>query len=869
MVVVGTIPTVTTASPFIEPGQVRTFNLRQYAADTETADADLLFYGASASGQGVMTTASIDADGYTLRVSADDMLDDGDQFSVSWTVEDADGNSVEATWSFTADISVTPRLRAPASGDSVLTAIEVMPVLTLTLSGIPDQNLLIGENVIVDLDNYLTNTTGSTPVFTFSGVDAAYSVVELSGNRIRISGISAGSGNFTVTVMAGGLSSSDTLNVAVTIVSAVLQLSGIPNVSLDVGDSVIYDLDDYLTNTTGSSPTFTITGTDDYYSVDELSGNRIRVNGVSEDSGRTFTVNVTAGGLSDFDIVSVTVTGVPAVLNLSGIPNMSLGVGESTIFNPNNYLVNTTGSTPAFTVSGVDSSVYTVSQFNDDRMEITGVAEGSGNFTVTVMAGGLSDSDTLNVAVTVVLDLSGIPNVSIDVGESVTYNMNDYLTNTTGATPVFSFSGADAFYSLTGSLSLVVTGNSVGSGTFFVTVRAGGLSDTETVSVEVTAVPTASLDLSGIPNVSFDVGESVIYDLDDYLTNMTGSSPSFAISGVDAAYSVDELSGNRIRITGDSAGSGSFTVTVTAGGMSDTDIVGVTVGATLDLSGIPNISLDVGESVTYDLDDYLTNTTGSSPSYAFSGVDAFYSLTGSLSLVITGNSVGSGSFNVTVTAGGLSDTETVSVEVGDVIVPPVNPPPVWSGFPTEVSLEQSTSLVYDLSDYASDPDNDPLAYSARFVDGSGAPAVSLTFNGSVLTVYGSLSFEYDEYDLVVSDGETEATTRVLFRVTSPPPVNQAPVWTGSIPSVITLTLGQTVEIDVTFLVSDPDGDEFHLTVTGWPSWGEEFLDGSHFLSLSASNDPGVGEYEDVEYGAVDIHGNASSGGSFTLIINPQ
>ena len=38
MVVVGTIPTVTTASPFIEPGQVRTFDLREYAADMETAE---------------------------------------------------------------------------------------------------------------------------------------------------------------------------------------------------------------------------------------------------------------------------------------------------------------------------------------------------------------------------------------------------------------------------------------------------------------------------------------------------------------------------------------------------------------------------------------------------------------------------------------------------------------------------------------------------------------------------------------------------------------------------------------------------------------------------------------------------------------
>ena len=102
-----------------------------------------------------MTTASIDADGYTLRVSADDMLDDGDQFSVSWTVEDADGNSVEATWTFTADVSVTARLASPAFGESLLTGVPFVPV------ELPDAvapNLTIASVSSVSEDATLTLT---------------------------------------------------------------------------------------------------------------------------------------------------------------------------------------------------------------------------------------------------------------------------------------------------------------------------------------------------------------------------------------------------------------------------------------------------------------------------------------------------------------------------------------------------------------------------------------------------------------------------------------------------------------------------------------------------------------------------------------
>ena len=318
-VVVGSFPTFTAASRFIDAGDTEAYDLRNYSADAETSDADLDFYGVSAFGQGVMATASLDSDGYTMRVTADSSLSDGDTFDVEWTIEDEDGNTTVASWDFTVGTAPLAPLRWSSEPESV--TIEV------------------GESYEWDMDDYVVNETGGSYTISFIGVNTSeITVTEQSGNVVRAVGVAEGVDDFTIRIRTANPSRSLTTSVRVTIE---------PGTPIDPCDGSEVTAPDPATVAAGSSGfddashsgfpsgsgSWDITEGPSWISVN--SNGRVSWAPGSSVPGATYsyTVEYSRGNCTDEDSSSVTVTGAP-----TPCPTVSLSGGGTVLGGSTNLL---------------------------------------------------------------------------------------------------------------------------------------------------------------------------------------------------------------------------------------------------------------------------------------------------------------------------------------------------------------------------------------------------------------------------------------------------------------------------------------------------------------------------------------------------
>lgn len=132
-----------------------------------------------------------------------------------------------------------------------------------------------------------------------------------------------------------------------------------------------------------------------------------------------------------------------------------------------------------------------------------------------------------------------------------------------------------------------------------------------------------------------------------------------------------------------------------------------------------------------------------------------------------------------------------------------NNPPVATGAIPDQTVHVAQSLTVDLSHHFNDPDGDALTYSAATQDANVATA---SVSGSNATLTG------------VSQGTTTVTSTATdmgglsaqqsFAVNVP---NRPPEPTGSIPDQA-LSVGDTVQFDVSLFFTDPDGDALSYDV---------------------------------------------------------
>lgn len=143
---------------------------------------------------------------------------------------------------------------------------------------------------------------------------------------------------------------------------------------------------------------------------------------------------------------------------------------------------------------------------------------------------------------------------------------------------------------------------------------------------------------------------------------------------------------------------------------------------------------------------------------------------------------------------------------GGTTVPPVDPPPPQNRAPVPVgsigllTIDVGATVTTDVASNFNDPDGDALTYSAATSDGGVATA---TVSGSVVTTTGVAAGTATITITARDPGGLTATQTMAVNVQA---TNSPPTVTGTIDDQ-TLSVGDSVTIDVAASFSDPDGDE--------------------------------------------------------------
>lgn len=414
---------------------------------------------------------------------------------------------------------------------------------------------------------------------------------------------------------------------------------------------------------------------------------------------------------------------------------------------------------------------------------------------------------------------------SLNVALSATDADADSLTYSLGA------NSAALGASISGTtLNINPTADFNGSGTLTVNVTDGEDTDSETITVTVTPVnDTPVLASIGTQTVNEESSTSVTLSASD----VDGDSLTYQLDSATAALGAS-VSGNTLSInpTTDFTGSGSVTVSVSDGSLSDSETFTVTVNNINDapvLSAVSDLTIPEDTSTTIT----LTATDIDGDSLTFSAVSAdtgvaTVAVSGS-TLTVTAATANSATTTITVTVsdGTLSADTSFSVELTD---PSAVPP---------ITMTLGGVSINDGATYEA-----PLgALTVTPAGGTGNYTISAFFNGedgSELISNGSLLMPDSGafagvYTLDVSDGSGNTATfyveRPLRLTASVDPLLQS---TDSASLYIEgASAAATISLSATGGISFTDTTGAALTSIDAPDSTADFNRASVGLSLSA------------------------------------
>ncbi len=527
---------------------------------------------------------------------------------------------------------------------------------------------------------------------------------------------------------------------------------------------------------------------------------------------------VSDGALADTEIVAITVNDVNRAPTLASIgsqsvdenQNLNFGVsgsdadGDSLILSAENVPTNAsftdnfdgTGTfdfTPDFTQAGVYNVTFIVSDGALADTEIVAITVNDVNRAPTLASiGAKSVNEGQN--------LNFMTSASDPDGDSLIWSAENLPANATFAdqydgTGIFNF---NPDYTQAGVYNV----------TFI--VSDGALADTETVEITAEDVDQAPV-LDPIGDQSVDENQNLNFGIS--ASDADGDSIVLSAENIPAnATFTDNFDGTgTFDFNPDFMQAGVYSVRfiATAGGLADTELVGITVNdvnRAPALASIGSQSVDEGQNLNFgtsasDLDgDSLILSAENLPANAtysdnFDGTGTFD---------FNPDFTQAGVYNVSFIAsdGALADTELVAITVND-----VNQAPVLASIGSQ-SVDEGQNLNFGVS--ASDFDNDSLILSAENIPTNAT--FTDNFDGT-----GTFDFNPDftqagvyNVTFIASDGALADTELVAITVND---VNQAPVL-ASIGSK-SVDEGQNLNFGVSG--SDPDGDSVILSADNIPA----------------------------------------------------
>ncbi len=780
-------------------------------------DGDTLALSAASSDTNLATVA---IDGNTLTVNGVAV----GSATVTVTANDGHGGTVDDTFTVTvSDANNSP----------------------VVASAIADQSVRAGGAVDVDLQGVFSDDDGDTLALSAASSDINLATVAIDGNTLTVNGVAVGSATVTVTANDGyGGTVDDTFTVTVSDANnSPVVASAIADQSVRAGGAVDVDLQGVFSDDDGDTLTLSAASSDTNLATAAVNGNTLTVNGVAVGSATvTVTANDGYGGTVD-DTFTVTVTDAntpPAVAN--AIADQSVRAGGAVDVDLQGVFSDDDGDTLTLSAASSDTNLATVA-VNGNTLTVNGVAVGSATVTVTANDGyGGTVDDTFTVTVTDANTPPAVANAiadqSVAVGASVDVALDGVFTDDDRDALTLAAVSSDttlATVVLT-ETTLTVTGVAVGAPTVTVTANDGygGTADAPfTVTVTSTSTPPPPPPpppppdnnppevATAIADQAVGVGASADVALDGVFTDPDGDTLTLSAVSSDTTSAAVAVTGNTLTITGVAAGIPTVTVSASDGKGGNVAAPAFTVTVSDDLSGgnntpplvmapIADRTVAMNRSIVVELSGVFNDADGDALTLSAVSSDttkAAVSLSGTR-LTLTG--VGVGDATVTVTAddgqGGAVD-DAFAVTVTAPIL--TNSPPVVAAPLANRSVARCGIIVVALDSVFSDPDGLALNLSAVSSDTTKA---TVSLSGATLTVTGAGVGDTTVTVTATDPGGLAVSNSFLVTVVEASCAENAPRLDSPIADRM-LTVGETVDVVLTSVFSDPDGDALTLRAT--------------------------------------------------------
>jgi CshA-type fibril repeat protein/VCBS repeat-containing protein len=677
--------------------------------------------------------------------------------TITYTIDDGNGGTSTAT----VTVTVNPQNDGPVANDDAGTTNEDTPlVIDLTANDTDiDGDTLTVDSATAANGSVAINPDGTvtyTPNSNFNGVDTiTYTITDGDGG--------SSSATATITVNAVNDNPNTTDDSATVAEDSSVTIDVLANDTDVEGDPLT------VTGATATNGSVTINpdGTLNYTPNPNFNGVDTISYTVDDGNGgtTTATVTVTVSAENDAPVANndagTTDEDTPITLDVlandTDIDGDDLTVDSATASN-GSVSINPDGSityTPNADFNGIDTITYTITDGNG----------GTSTATVSVTVNAVNDApvvndDTITTDEDTPVTVDVLANDTDPEGDSLSV---DTATATNGTvtinpdgtityTPNPDFNGTD-------TITYTVSDGNGGTTTATATVTVGAVNDAPVVNDDtITTDEDTPVTVDVLANDTDPEGDSLSVDTATATNGTVTINPDGTITytpnpdfnGTDTiTYKVSDGNG----------GTTTATATVTVGAVNDAPVVN---GDTITTDEDTPVTVDVlandtdpeGDSLSVDT---ATATNGTvtinpdgtityTPKPDFNGTDTI-------------------TFSVTDGNGGTTQSQA------DVTVNPVNDAPEITG-PTEFEVNEDESLVVNLSDIVTDPENDTL-----IVD-------SVTTNNGQVIVGEDNSITFipnpdftgtDTFTLTVTDGSDQTQTVVITVTVIPNPEQQANV----------------------------------------------------------------------------------------------
>ena len=659
-----------------------------------------------------------------------------------------------------------------------------------------DRELALGTEADVDVAAAFADPDGDPLAFRAASSDPAVASAATNGGVVTVTALGRGAATIAVTAAdPAGLEASLAFEVTVPN-SGPAPAGELPDLELTLGAERHVDVAAAFADPDGDVLVFGAASSDPVVASAAATGSVVTVTAVARG---TATITVTA---SDPDGLEASLAFEVTVPN-SGpepageLPDLEVALGAETDVDVSAVFADPDGDALVFRAASSDAAVASATAAGG-VVTVTALARGKATITVTAAdPAGLEASLDFEVTVpnSAPAPAGELPDLEVALGAETDVDVSAVFADPDGDALVFRAASSDPGVASATAAGSVVTVRMLVRGAATITVTAADPDGLEASLAFDVAVPNRPPRATRpMPDIQLTPGRETTVVASFYFTDPDGYALVFRAASSDAAVASAAAAGGVVTVT--ALALGEATVTVTAEddlGLEIDQSFVVTVLSNRAPQGtgrVPDVELSLDGATTVTASAYFRDPDGHALTYdaASSDPDVVSAETAGDRVTVTALRRGGATVTVTATdPGGL--TASLSFEVAV----PNRPPGLTAALP-DLTLTVGDARPVRLLGYFSDPEGDPITFSASSSD---ATRASVATSGSTVTVTaereGSARVTVRATDALGLSAE--ASFNVTIEAAAPPASYDIDIiWDSSVPSSSRSAIEQAVSV---------------------------------------------------------------------------